>query len=91
MALGRSAIAETRTSLEAMSTSLVEAKEYDESFKKLFTDANFQKFVSETGKGTTINEQFNALYDWINQMAETLDTLKSRTDSFLNEQETINQ
>lgn len=91
MALGKSNIEKARQSLDNIANKLASAQDNNESFLELFNDVNFQKFVSETNKGTLLNDQLVSLKKWINSMCVTVEDLKAKTELYLNNQETLNK
>ena len=90
MALGNSGIAAARSELNTISTKLAVARESNNSFSKLYTDENFQKFVAETTKGTTANDQLKQLIEWISSMCETVQGMVEKTQRYLDRQEELN-
>ncbi len=91
MALGNSGIAAARNELSTIGAKVAAAKATTESFKKLFNDANFQKFVAETNKGSLINEQLQKLAEWSNSMCDTVESMKAKTQNYLDHQEALNR
>jgi len=91
MALGKTGIQNARTTLEEMRKYLDQAETSNSQFKELFENANFQKFVMETNKGATLNEQLNSLNQWINELCETVRDLDDLTTNYLNTQELENE
>ena len=68
MALGRSSIQETRSNLREIKLKQAAIKSSNESFRKLFNDSNFQKFVDETNRGAVIKKQFTDLSSWMDKL-----------------------
>ena len=91
MALGRSSIEQARTSLSTIRANCELAESSNKDFINLFNDPNFQKFVKETNKGKELQNQLQSLSNWIESMCGTVETLSTRTENFLNNQETLNQ
>ncbi len=91
MALGNSGIAAARNELSTISAKVAAARATNESFKKLFNDANFQKFVAETNKGTVINEQLQKLSEWSASLCETVESMTAKTQNYLDHQESLNR
>lgn len=91
MALGSSGINAAREELKKISDKVNNARNSNQKFIKLYGDANFQKFVSETNKGQTINDQLQKLSKWIDSMCDTVDNMRSKTESYLAQQESLNK
>ena len=91
MALGSSGIAAARQELSTVSAKVAAARQSNQSFIKLYNDQNFQKFVSETTKGSVVNQQLQQLSKWIDSMCDTIDSMKSKTESYLAQQESLNK
>ena len=91
MALGGPAIQKARDSLRIIEKNLDSASTSNDEFKKLFNDANFQKFVHDTNKGKTLNEQLNALSDWMTSMEQVVQSLDEKTNRYLATQDEINE
>ncbi len=93
MALGRSAIAEARGNIRRIRQNVDEIRENSTQIRSLFEDANFQKFVSESNYGASINEALNQLIKFTGtDLNGMIEGMCSSTESFLNHQEyLINQ
>ena len=82
MALGNSGIAAARQELSTVGAKVVAARS---------SNQNFQKFVAETNKGSVINQQLQQLSKWIDSMCDTIESMKSKTESYLSQQESLNK
>ena len=91
MALGNSGIAAARQELSTVGAKVVAARSSNQNFIKLYNDQNFQKFVAETNKGAVINQQLQQLSKWIDSMCDTIESMKSKTESYLSQQESLNK
>ena len=90
MALGAPGIAAARQELGNIGTAVNAARESNENFRNLYKDENFQKFVSQTSKGSVINDQLAQLAKWIDSMCSLIDRMKTDSEKYLTEQEAIN-
>lgn len=90
MALGAPGIAAARQELGNIGTAVNAARESNEHFRNLYKDENFQKFVSQTSKGSVINDQLAQLAKWIDSMCSLIDRMKTDSEKYLTEQEAIN-
>lgn len=91
MALGKSGIAAARNELNTIGSKVAEARATNESFIKLYSDANFQKFVAETDRGSLINEQLQNLAKWTASMCDTVDNMRKNSEKYLDQQEALNR
>lgn len=91
MALGKSGIAAAREELNTIGSKVAEARVANDSFIKLYSDVNFQKFVSETDKGSLINEQLQNLAKWTASMCDTVDNMRKNSEKYLDQQEALNR
>ena len=90
MALGAPGIAAARQELGNIGTAVNAARESNENFRNLYKDENFQKFVTQTSKGSVINDQLAQLAKWIDSMCSLIDRMKTDSEKYLTEQEAIN-
>ena len=81
MALGTTAIQNARDSLNVIKKNLDAASTSNREFINLFNDANFQKFVRETNKGKTLNDQLKALSDWLTSLESVVQSLDDKTNT----------
>jgi hypothetical protein len=91
MALGKSGISAARSELQNISNEVRIAEEANMHFIQLFMDPDFQTFAEETGYGSQILNQLEALAKWMGEMCSTIETLTSKTNSYLNRQEELNK
>lgn len=91
MALGKSGIAAAREELNTIGSKVAEARVANDSFIKLYSDVNFQKFVSETDRGSLINEQLQNLAKWTASMCDTVDNMRKNSEKYLDQQEALNR
>ena len=91
MALGKTAIANARTSLNNVKNKVSDTRSTNKSFKELFDDPNFKVFVKETNKGAQLNQHLTDLANWIDQMSDLMDSLSTKTDTYLTKQESYNE
>lgn len=91
MALGKSGIAAAREELNTIGSKVAEARVTNDSFIKLYSDVNFQKFVSETDRGSLINEQLQNLAKWTASMCDTVDNMRKNSEKYLDQQEALNR
>ena len=91
MALGKSGIAAAREELNTIGSKVAEARVANDSFIKLYSDVNFQKFVSETDRGSLINEQLQNLAKWTASMCDTVDNMRKHSEKYLDQQEALNR
>ena len=90
MALGTTAIQNARDSLNVIKKNLDAASTSNREFINLFNDANFQKFVRETNKGKTLNDQLKALSDWLTSLESVVQSLDDKTSKYLSTQDSLN-
>ncbi len=90
MALGTTAIQNARDSLNVIKKNLDSASTSNREFINLFNDANFQKFVRETNKGKTLNDQLKALSDWLTSLESVVQSLDDKTSKYLSTQDSLN-
>ena len=90
MALGKTAIQNARDSLNVIKKNLDSASTSNREFINLFNDANFQKFVRETNKGKTLNDQLKALSDWLTSLESVVQSLDEKTSKYLSTQDSLN-
>jgi hypothetical protein len=90
MALGTTAIQNARDSLNVIKKNLDAASTSNREFINLFNDANFQKFVKETNKGKTLNDQLKALSDWLTSLESVVQSLDEKTSKYLSTQDSLN-
>ncbi len=90
MALGTTAIQNARDSLNVIKKNLDSASTSNREFINLFNDANFQKFVKETNKGKTLNDQLKALSDWLTSLESVVQSLDDKTSKYLSTQDSLN-
>jgi hypothetical protein len=90
MALGTTAIQNARDSLNVIKKNLDAASTSNREFINLFNDANFQKFVKETNKGKTLNDQLKALSDWLTSLESVVQSLDDKTSKYLSTQDSLN-
>ena len=90
MALGANAIQNARDSLNVIRKNLDAASTSNKDFMNLFNDANFQKFVRETNKGKTLNDQLKALSDWLTSLESVVQSLDDKTNKYLSTQDSLN-
>ena len=90
MALGTTAIQNARDSLNVIKKNLDAASTSNREFINLFNDANFQKFVRETNKGKTLNDQLKALSDWLTSLEGVIQSLDDKTKKYLSTQDSLN-
>ena len=91
MALGGPAIERARESMRVIEQNLESASISNDDFKKLFNDPNFQKFVKDTNRGKTLNEQLNSLSNWMTSMEQVVESLDEKTNRYLATQDSINE
>ena len=51
---------------------------------------NFQKFVQETNKGKSLNDQLKALSDWLTSLETVVQSLEDKTNKYLSTQDSLN-
>lgn len=90
MALGTTAIQNARDSLNIIKNNLDAASTSNREFISLFNDANFQKFVQETNKGKSLNDQLKALSDWLTSLETVVQSLEDKTNKYLSTQDSLN-
>ncbi len=90
MALGKTAIQNANDSLNNIRKNLDAASKSNKDFINLFSDANFQKFVMETNKGKTLNDQLKALSDWLTSLESVIQSLDDKTKKYLSTQDSLN-
>jgi hypothetical protein len=90
MALGKTAIQNANDSLNNIRKNLDAASKSNKDFINLFSDANFQKFVMETNKGKTLNDQLKALSDWLTSLEGVIQSLDDKTKKYLSTQDSLN-
>ncbi len=90
MALGATAIQNARDSLNVIKKNLDAASTSNREFISLFNDANFQKFVQETNKGKSLNDQLKALSDWLTSLETVVQSLEDKTNKYLSTQDSLN-
>jgi len=90
MALGTTAIQNARDSLNIIKKNLDAASTSNREFISLFNDANFQKFVQETNKGKSLNDQLKALSDWLTSLETVVQSLEDKTNKYLSTQDSLN-
>ena len=90
MALGATAIQNARDSLNIIKKNLDAASTSNREFISLFNDANFQKFVQETNKGKSLNDQLKALSDWLTSLETVVQSLEDKTNKYLSTQDSLN-
>ena len=91
MALGGPAIERARESMRVIEKNLESASVSNDEFKKLFNDPNFHKFVKDTNRGKTLNEQLNSLSEWMTSMEQVVESLDEKTNRYLSTQDSINE
>ncbi len=91
MAMGSPAIAEANECLSQISSQISQVSSSNESFKGMYQEENFQKFVATTNKGTLINQQLNALSSSISEICSVLSNMSSKTSTFVSTQEELNR
>ena len=90
MALGSQGIEAARDGLKIIGKAVTDAREDNTIFINFYNDGNFQKFVSQTKKGDSMNEQLNTLSNWIDKICNVIEDLKNESEIYLREQEEIN-
>ena len=89
MAMGRNAIQSCRENVSYFNAKW-ENSDYTQILSKVQSDAEYQKFVSQTETGKVLNEKLTKMFELYGKLWVSLEGLGAKTRAFLDAQEALN-
>lgn len=86
MAVGNSTIDSIRDTLGHIMTANESIQHDADTFKVVLSEPDMAKFIADTPAGKTAEEKLNKSLEGLTKLNENLNSLKSRTEAFLQQQ-----
>lgn len=90
MALGSSSISAIRDSVGHIISAQARIMQAADSFQYVMSNDDFLKFAADTKFGTESQDKMKKALTGFNKLNDTVQNLKSRTDAYCDQQETLN-
>ena len=90
MAMGKKSISDCRSNVNLLNDIITSNTDYNQAFNNIKSDAEYQKFISQTEIGKVLDEKLIKSLELYGRLWESLEGLVGKTNKFLDAQEALN-
>ena len=90
MAMGKESISGCRFNVNLLNNIITSNTDYNQAFNNIKSDAEYQKFISQTEIGKVLAEKLIKSLELYGSLWESLEGLVGKTNKFLDAQEALN-